>query len=152
MPGAPDGVGLIAATVLVKRMRCVCRHRLSRQNEAVALPLIPAGCLPERTVRCMLVDHNSGDHFALVDSVRSNGMAALWVSWTCDGGDGRLVELPDCSEPTPGGEGDACMLFVRHAGEHTFVEVEEPCGLAAGQPVKDSGPRRPQATKAARRT
>lgn len=44
------------------------------------------------------------------------------------------------------------MLFVRHAGEHTFMEAEEPGGVVGGQPVKDSGPKRPQATKAAKRT
>ncbi|MBT2446784.1 hypothetical protein J7F03_06775 [Streptomyces sp. ISL-43] len=49
-------------------------------------------------------------------------MAALWVSWKGDGDDGRLVEFPDCTELGPGEVEDACMLFLGHMGEHTFLE------------------------------
>lgn len=76
----------------------------------------------ETFLRCKLAAHTTGRHHDLVWQLDDSRQGEMWAAWA----DGRAPEsvllLPDC--PAHNGRSDqndeACTLFARHRGPHSF--------------------------------
>ncbi|MEU0986550.1 hypothetical protein [Streptomyces sp. NPDC005953] len=81
----------------------------------------------ETFLRCKVAEHSEGRHYDLVWQLDDARQGEMWAAWT----DGRAPEavllLPDCPghNGKSGQDEEACTLFARHPGPHSY-DLDDP--------------------------
>ncbi|MEU5402736.1 hypothetical protein ABZ348_25945 [Streptomyces sp. NPDC005963] len=93
----------------------------------------------ETTLRCKLEAHSGGLHYDLVWQLDRPAHGEMWATWVTEQPPRTVLLLPDC--PTDNGEpaglDEACTLFARHPGGHSFTYRDPDAEAIVGSPEHD---------------